>query len=853
MDEIMEEIENVKEDSPAKLKPTLTVVYAEDAIGMSAEFRAAVQLLEEAVEVVPISEELIEQEEKDVSRNKKSCPVVFVTADFLIVTTNSEGVPTETQAPLLQRLRKKSVILGLPAFLHYAEWKKSLTKPRRPLYPLYNLSMKGVVALFSGYSEDVPGLKRLVGLIHFMGGQVKDAYPTTGQTAITHLIARWVQGEKYQTAINMAIPVVTEDWVLHLWARRDQCLDATAPQQLQPFHIKPFHGPLKILLIGFDEDGQNPQDWSNLIEVHGGELVTSVAAANYIVVHDPEKKLHVSCEELNEYRAVKLSRDGETVGEYLITPEKVVVTSEWFWTCIKLDSCANPDAYSLLKLQPSSSANGGRSRRQKTPVSSSPYTPGRRRLSAVEERDVSRGNCSFDHSDESLTSSGSHGGSVPPPSITRRQMTVAEMVQTEANYLKIVSDILKIKESILVEPKAGAMCDAEAAALLDEYMAALPEILDRHTAIHRDLEGLLRPWKEDALVGAVWKNRAPGLEQCYPAYVNVIEKLKKHIQDCEKKFPKFRAHLALTQMAPEYGRQHLKDLLVRPVQRLASVDVLLTDIRKATDESNPDRVELTLAKEKVQGVLTLLNSEKQAAEVVEMLTHIEDAPEELVTTTTGGGSGLGKYLSHIECTELAKRQFHEQGSTLCLFLFTNKLEVAKRRYDPRQPGTPQSGKQLPLKHIELIPLMRIKRIVDVRDDEQIHGAFLLSFFFPNDTQEVSYKFACTLEFQAEKKKKRDFLMQLKAQVQAVDMNAVPDLLCEMSAAEASVKTTEPSSTPLEKVSKLTRSLSRRISSIGNHSSQKLKRAVSTAFISGSKKGRKDADNFDDEIRPKRLF
>ena len=266
--------------------------------------------------------------------------------------------------------------------------------------------------------------------------------------------------------------------------------------------------------------------------------------------------------------------------------------------------------------------------------------------------------------------------------------------------------------SLFFLAKSGLPPDA--AKQMETYLVKIPEILALHTQIHRDLENLMKQWRENALVGSVWLRYGAGLEASYPPYVNLIEQLKKFIEECEKKYDRFQAHLNLLQADAAYGRQNFKDLLVRPVQRLASVDVLLTDILKATADANPDHAELARARLEVKRVLTFINSAKQAAEVEEMLKDIEDAPVDMMV-------GHGVFVGHLECTELAGGQFHSKGAPLCVLLFRSSLVVAKRRYDRRLDHGSRAKK--PLKFLQLIPLMRVKEIVDVQDEGDQVGIF----------------------------------------------------------------------------------------------------------------------------------
>jgi twin BRCT domain/BRCA1 C Terminus (BRCT) domain len=305
------------------------------------------------------------------------------------------------------------------------------------------------VALFSNFNTD--RLAHFVDLIHYMGGQVRDEYHKTGQSLrVTHLIAQWVQGLKYQTAVNMDIPIVGEDWVTFFWNHRDEPrLDATSKEHSVRFHVQPFHG-LQIYLIGFEEEASI----RTLIEEHGGKVVGSAAEASHIVVDSENKPegIKVTCEELDQQRVVtvKWGDAPDSEESLLFTADQVLVKSEWFWTSIKIDNCANPDAHALLDLLSTSSSLRSADRKRKAPASPKD-SPSRRRLSAVEERETSVGHASFDHSDESLQSSSGSAPLLASPLVSlpsKRQRTVLEMLDTERNYVKILSAILKINTDV---------------------------------------------------------------------------------------------------------------------------------------------------------------------------------------------------------------------------------------------------------------------------------------------------------------------------------------------------------------------------------------------------------------------
>lgn len=65
------------------------------------------------------------------------------------------------------------------------------------------------------------------------------------------------------------------------------------------------------------------------------------------------------------------------------------------------------------------------------------------------------------------------------------------------------------------------------------------------------------------------------LLKAYPPFINFFENTRDMLIKCDRMKPRFHAFLKVCQSKPECGRQSLQDLLIRPVQRLPSVNLLL--------------------------------------------------------------------------------------------------------------------------------------------------------------------------------------------------------------------------------------------------------------------------------------
>lgn len=82
-------------------------------------------------------------------------------------------------------------------------------------------------------------------------------------------------------------------------------------------------------------------------------------------------------------------------------------------------------------------------------------------------------------------------------------------------------------------------------------------------------------WMEDNSIGNIFLKFAPDLVKAYPPYVNFFENTKEMLDQCDQNKPRFHAFLKVCQTKPECGRQSLKELLIKPVQRLPSISLLL--------------------------------------------------------------------------------------------------------------------------------------------------------------------------------------------------------------------------------------------------------------------------------------
>lgn len=102
-----------------------------------------------------------------------------------------------------------------------------------------------------------------------------------------------------------------------------------------------------------------------------------------------------------------------------------------------------------------------------------------------------------------------------------------------------------------------------------------PPIYEVHKNMLEEFRYAAAHWTEDTSIGNIILKYASDLVKAYPPYVNFFENTKEMLDQCDQNKPRFHAFLKICQSKPECGRQSLKELLIKPVQRLPSISLLL--------------------------------------------------------------------------------------------------------------------------------------------------------------------------------------------------------------------------------------------------------------------------------------
>ncbi|XP_010079947.1 PREDICTED: protein ECT2 isoform X1 [Pterocles gutturalis] len=648
-------------------------------------------------------------------------------------------VVSDFQGSIFNNLCKADCrVVGPPVVLHCAQKGEPLPFSCRPLYCA---SMLNLVLCFTGFRKK-DELVKLVTLVHHMGGIIRKDF----SSKVTHLVANSTHGDKFRIAVSLGTPIVKAEWIHKAWEKRNEIDFCAADDDFRnQFKVLPFQDCM-LSFFGFSDD-----------EKASMEEMTEMQGGRYLPVGD-ERCTHLVVED-------------STVKDLPFEPLKKlhVVKQEWFWGSIQMDARAGESMYlfeksdspglkksvSLLSLNTPNS-NRKRRRLKETlaqltrETDMSPFPP-RKRPSA--EHSLSVGSLlDISNTPESSTTSGETPKSCARPSKnstplpvkqSARWQVAKELYQTESNYVDILTTIIQLFQVPLEkEGQLGGPILAQEE--IKTIFGSIPDILDVHTKIKEDLEDLMMNWTESKSIGDIILKYSKDLLKTYPPFVNFFEMSKETITRCEKQKPRFHAFLKINQAKPECGRQSLAELLIRPVQRLPSVALLLNDIKKHTAEENPDKITLERAIESLKEVMTHINEDKRKTEAqrqfFDVVYEVDGCPANLL-------SSHRSLVQRLETVALGD-DLCDRGEQVTLFLFNDCLEIARKRHKVIGAFKSPHGHTRPpasLKHVVLMPLSQIKKVLDIRETEDCHKAFALVVRPPTELNNKLLSFQMTTE------------------------------------------------------------------------------------------------------------
>ncbi|XP_054916445.1 protein ECT2 isoform X4 [Poeciliopsis prolifica] len=709
-------------------------------------------------------------------------------------------------------------IVGPPVVLRCAAQEEPLHFSCRPLYCTAMLNLSLCLTGFRNKEE----MKSLVNLVHHMGGTIRKDF----SAKVTHLVAYSTHGEKYRLAVCMGTPILSPSWIQKAWEKRDHIhFHANDEDFRTEFKVPPFQNCI-LSFLGFSEEEKFNMEERTL--KHGGR---------YAEVGD-DQCTHMVVEE-------------NSVKDLPVSPSQklFVVKQEWFWGSIQMDARAGESMYlyekndsptmkkavSMLSLTtPTSNRKRRRLRDTLAQLTKeteiSPFPPPRKRPSA--EHSLSIGSL-LDISNTPETCKALGESSKPSKSSTpvvskqsARWQVSKELYQTESNYVDILNTVLQLfKHPLEKEGQVGGPILAQEE--IKTIFGSIPEIYEVHTRIKNDLEELLTDWSESRSVGEIILKYSKELVKTYPPFVNFFEMSKETIVRCEKQKARFHAFLKINHAKPECGRQTLAELLIRPVQRLPSVALLLSDIKKHTSDDNPDKITLERAIESLKEVMTHINEDKRKTEgqkqIFDVVYEVDGCPANLL-------SSHRSLVHRVETIALGDEPC-DRGEHVTLFLFNDCLEIARKRHkviNTFKSPVGQSRPPPPLKHIALMPLSQIRKVLDLHDTEECVNAFALVVRPPTEQENLLFSF----QLAGEETVKRDWLRTLCRHVANTICRTDAEDLIQCTEPDSLQVTTKDMDSTLSKASRAIKKTSKKVTRAFSFTKTP-KRVLQRAFLANN--------------------
>ncbi|KAK0403868.1 hypothetical protein QR680_017168 [Steinernema hermaphroditum] len=523
--------------------------------------------------------------------------------------------------------------------------------------PLFCHAMKDIRMCVSGTNNDES--RRLVDLVHFMGGSARRDLTNM---ANEHLVAKLARGSKYREAVRFNRPVMNIEWVYASWKRRNEIdFHCTEKGFVDEYKLKPFEG-LRLCFIGFSQE-----DKTEMSDV-------TIRNRGVVVLHHRDATHAVFETSVNVDRDRMKSRiDGSS--------KAVNVTKQWFWTSVDRGVCMDEDNFPAFE-SPSQSKLQPRENRKRAAAS-----PGADDgAPAVARRNMSR--TSIDNLESSNTSAlPEHLFStddlekltISPRRIDKRRQVCLEMLETEENYLKALNLMVDLFKTPLEDRNADPANEVLTKSEMAQIFSKIPPLIQVHSNIARNLRTLIRQnWRNDNLIGKIWADHHNELQKVYPPFINSYDTSKQMLDDCDTLKPRFHNFLKAVESQPACGRNTLRELLIRPVQRLPSVILLLKELAKRTEKSNPDHAYITHAIEYVDQVVSLSNESRRQtdnyARLLELLNEIDGLPADFVSSSRA-------IISQVEMNVLATggNWTDLKGRTICFIAFNDFVVLAKVR------------------------------------------------------------------------------------------------------------------------------------------------------------------------------
>jgi len=250
--------------------------------------------------------------------------------------------------------------------------------------------------------------------------------------------------------------------------------------------------------------------------------------------------------------------------------------------------------------------------------------------------------------------------------VTGKKAVIAEIMTTERDYVK---DLSLVKEHFIFKLEDYGLMQKD---LKDAIFGNIEELLPLHQDLLQKLEATLQ--QESPNFGIIFIELAPKLT-VYSNYCSsqssAVETVEKHISQN----PNFGLCLEELRGHESVKGLDLKDFLIKPMQRICKYPLLLRELLKETEESDPFYGDISKAFSVIQDTITIINENKRTVDNLMDLIAIQ----EMIIDKQISLQAKGRYLIAQKEFKRVHLEPNASPAKITIWVFNDLLLLAKKK------------------------------------------------------------------------------------------------------------------------------------------------------------------------------
>jgi len=266
-----------------------------------------------------------------------------------------------------------------------------------------------------------------------------------------------------------------------------------------------------------------------------------------------------------------------------------------------------------------------------------------------------------------------------------RKLIVEEMLEKEEGYIAVLKCLVAKFHSPLEEMQKSDRFEKDYMRRSDLRLMfhKLPEILQSHEKARDELRQVVRRWNpKKSDVGKIVVQASKVWADLYPSYIDKHYDALSALDRCESRL-RFRSFIETAESDPACGNLRLRDMLIKPVQRMPGIELLVGRLLKNTPANHQDHASLTRALSKMKKLLESSNKHRITSEMqmqtMELVSSIDKLPDDFIRSDRRFISSLD--LEAVTATGGIIKE--RRGQKLRLLLFNGAVLFTKIRTNVR--------------------------------------------------------------------------------------------------------------------------------------------------------------------------